>query len=343
MKALVLKEYGRFEYADVPDPAAGPGEVLVRVRACGICGSDVHGMDGSSGRRIPPVIMGHEASGEIMAVGPGVERFGAGDRVTFDSTVFCGECEFCRAGEINLCDSRQVLGVSCEDYRRDGAMAELVAVPDRLLYALPDEVSLEQAAMVEPVAVALHAVRLTKLRPDDTVVVIGAGMIGLLVIQVLRAEGWWKIAAVDVDPGRLEMAAHFGAETTISAREQDAAETVLGLTDGRGADAAFEVVGITETVDAACRCLRKGGALTLVGNVSASVEFPLQWVVTRQISAQGSCASAGEYGPCLDFIASGAVDADPLISGVVPLAEGEAWFRRLKGGEPGLMKVILVP
>jgi L-iditol 2-dehydrogenase len=343
MKALVLREYGRFEYADVPDPKAGPGEVLLRVRACGICGSDVHGMDGSSGRRIPPVIMGHEASGEVLDVGPGVEQWCPGDRATFDSTLFCGECEFCRSGEVNLCDDRQVFGVSCEEYRRDGAMAEMLAVPARLLYRLPDEVSFEQAAMVEPTAVALHAVRLTPMRPDDTVVVIGAGMIGLLVIQVLRAEGWWKIAAVDVDDGRLEMAACFGAGTVVNARDQDAVSEILALTDDRGADAAFEAVGITETVEAACRSLRKGGALTLVGNVSASVEFPLQWVVTRQISARGSCASAGEYAHCLDFTASGAVDVDPLISAVAPLADGAAWFERLAKRERGLMKVILVP
>jgi L-iditol 2-dehydrogenase len=222
-------------------------------------------------------------------------------------------------------------------------MAEFVAVPARIVYALPDAVGFEQAAMIEPVAVALHAVRRTPLRPDDTVVVVGAGMVGLLVIQVLRAEGWWNIAAVDIDAGRLEMAAHFGAETVINAQEQDPSEEVQALTDGRGADAAFEVVGISQTVDVACRCLCKGGALTLIGNVSESVDFPLQWVVTRQISARGSCASSGEYVPCLDFIASGAVDVDPLISAVVPLADGAAWFERLARRERGLMKVILVP
>src|SRR5579863_3650205 len=121
MKALVLQEYKHFVYEDVPDPQVGEHEVLLRVQACGICGSDVHGMDGSTGRRRPPIIMGHEAAGVIAKVGASVQGWSAGDRVTFDSTVYCGQCEFCRRGEINLCDNRRVLGVSCETYRQHGA------------------------------------------------------------------------------------------------------------------------------------------------------------------------------------------------------------------------------
>ena len=139
MKALVLSEYRRLEIADLPAPDAGPGQVLVRVAACGICGSDVHGYDGSSGRRIPPMVMGHEAAGRVAAMGTGVTKFSVGDRVTFDSTVYCGECRYCRRGEINLCDRRQVLGVSCGDYRCAGAFAEYVVVPERIVYRLPDD------------------------------------------------------------------------------------------------------------------------------------------------------------------------------------------------------------
>src|ERR1035437_9404128 len=138
MKALVLKEYKRFACEEVPAPEAGPADVIVAVKACGICGSDVHGMDGSTGRRRPPIIMGHEAAGIISSVGSGVTDWAAGDRVTFDSTIYCGHCEFCRRGLINLCDNRRVLGVSCEDYRQNGAFAEYVAVPQHILYRLPD-------------------------------------------------------------------------------------------------------------------------------------------------------------------------------------------------------------
>src|ERR1039458_4566290 len=183
MKALVLKAYKQFAYEDVSDPEPGPDEVLVAVKACGICGSDVHGMDGSTGRRRPPIIMGHEAAGVIASVSNGVTGWAAGDRVTFDSTIYCGHCEFCRRGLINLCDNRRVLGVSCEDYRQNGAFADFVAVPQHILYRLPDGLSFEHAALVEPFAIALHAVRRAPPTLNDTVVVVGAGMIGLALVQ----------------------------------------------------------------------------------------------------------------------------------------------------------------
>src|SRR3954471_18578981 len=158
MKALVLKEYKQFAYEDFPSPQPGPAEVLVAVRACGICGSDVHGMDGSTGRRRPPIIMGHEASGIIAEVGKQVTRWKPGDPVTFDSTLYCGECDFCRQGQINLCDRRRVLGVSCDEYRQHGAFAEFVVVPQRVLHRLPVNLPFEHAALAEPFSIALHAV-----------------------------------------------------------------------------------------------------------------------------------------------------------------------------------------
>jgi L-iditol 2-dehydrogenase len=148
MKALLLTDYKHLELADLPTPEPGPGEVLIRVAACGICGSDVHGYDGSSGRRIPPLVMGHEAAGVIAAVGSGVSAFKLGDRVTFDSTVYCGCCDFCQRGEVNLCDQRQVVGVACGEYRRAGAFAEYIAVPERILYPLPGSISFAEAAML---------------------------------------------------------------------------------------------------------------------------------------------------------------------------------------------------
>jgi len=189
MKALVLKAYKEFTYDDVPAPAAGPGEVLVAVKACGICGSDVHGMDGSTGRRRPPIIMGHEAAGVIAEAGNGVAAWKTGQSVTFDSTIYCGECEYCRRGQINLCDRRRVLGVSCEDYRQHGAFAEFVTVPQRILYRVPEGLPFEHAALVEPFAIALHAVRRSPPALNDTVVVVGAGMIGLALVQALSHSG----------------------------------------------------------------------------------------------------------------------------------------------------------
>jgi L-iditol 2-dehydrogenase len=187
MNALLLKEYMKLELTAMPEPEIAADEVLIRVRACGICGSDVHGLDGSTGRRIPPLVMGHEAAGEVAAIGDAVRGLSLGDRVTFDSTIYCGQCFYCSRGEVNLCDNRQVMGVSPGPYRRHGAFAEFVAVPRRIVYKLPNALTFEQAALIEAVSVAMHAVNLTPVRLGDTAVVIGAGMIGVLAVQCLRA------------------------------------------------------------------------------------------------------------------------------------------------------------
>lgn len=343
MKALVLTAYNTLSIQSEPIPQIGPEDVLVRVKACAICGSDVHGMDGSSGRRIPPVIMGHEASGIIEKTGEKVIEYQPGDRVTFDSTIYCGTCYFCRRGEINLCDNRRVIGVSCDDYRMNGAFAEYIAIPQRILYRVPDSVSFEQAAMVEPLSVAFHAVRRSPVSINQTAVVVGSGMIGLLIIQLLKLAGCGQIIAIDRIQERLGMARKFGADQALNADKDDIIETVQSLTHHRGADVSFEVVGMTATTQTAIQCVKKGGAVTLVGNVKPVIDFPLQAVVTRQLTLNGTCASAGEYPDCLDLIAKGKVDVNAFISAVAPLEEGDQWFKRLYASEPGLMKVILKP
>ncbi len=343
MKALVLKAYNEFVYEDMPLPTVGPDDVLIQVKACGICGSDVHGMDGSTGRRQPPIVMGHEASGAITQIGDNVVDWKIGDRVTFDSTVYCGHCFFCRRGQINLCDNRTVLGVSCDDYRQHGAFAQYVAVPQHILYRLPEGISFEQAAMVEALSIAVHAVERTTVHLNDTAIVVGAGMIGLLVVQVLCAAGCGQILALDIDQDRLNLACQLGADAGLKADDEKTIQNILQRTNGRGADVAFEVVGNTAPLKTALAALRKGAQLTLVGNLSPTVELPLQSVVTREITLNGSCASCGEYPACLDMIARGNVNVDPLISATAPLAQGNDWFHRLYKREPGLMKVILLP
>src|ERR1035437_5559934 len=325
MKALILTGYNRLSFENVPEPSIGPDDVLVRVKACGICGSDVHGMDGSSGRRRPPIIMGHEAAGVIEKIGAKVTGWKFGQRVTFDSTVYCGTCAFCKTGKINLCNNRRVLGVSCEDYRQHGAFAEFVVVPQRILYRLPDELPFEHAAFVEPLSIAVHAAHRAHMAAHETVVVVGAGMIGLLQIQVLRAYGCSRIIAVDVAPEKLEMARKLGATETINSASSSVVENILQRTDGRGVDLSFECVGIGATIDIAVRAVRKGGRITLIGNISPSVALPLQAVVTRELTINGSCASCGEYPECLELMAAGAVNVAPLTSAVVPLADGAKW------------------
>jgi L-iditol 2-dehydrogenase len=343
MKALLLSEYSHLEIADLPQPEIGAGEVLVKVAACGICGSDVHGYDGSSGRRIPPLVMGHEAAGTIAAVGKNVSDYKAGDRVTFDSTVYCGECEFCMRGEANLCDNREVIGVSCGDYRRHGAFADYVVVPARILYHLPEDFDFSQAAMLEAVSVALHAVRVSEMRPGQSVLVLGAGMIGLLTLQAARAVGCGRLFIADVDATRLELAKKLGADETLHCSGGELVNRVLKLTGGQGVDVSYEAVGRNETVKAAIEATRKGGTVTLVGNIQPEVTIPLQKVVSRQLRLQGSCASAGEYPQAIEMIADGRIKVKPLITAVATLEEGPRWFERLHAGEPNLMKVVLTP
>jgi L-iditol 2-dehydrogenase len=343
MQALVLTDYRKLELADVERPMLGPTDVLIRVAACGICGSDVHGYDGSSGRRVPPIIMGHEAAGIVAEVATAVDRARVGDRVTFDSTISCGKCESCLRGDVNLCTSRRVLGVSCADYRQHGAFAEFVAVPQHILYRLPEKLPFEHAALIEPVSVAVHAIGRLQVQRGEIAVVVGSGMIGLLVVQALRNAGCTNVIAVDLDDGRLALAKELGATTTINPKQNDAVRAVMELTHGEGADLAVEVVGNAAALATAIGSVRRGGRVGLIGNLAAEVPFPLQAVVTKELTLLGSCASAGEYPRAIELVASREIRVAPLISAVAPLAQGPHWFERLYASEPGLMKVVLNP
>ena len=333
MKALLLLEYKQLAVTDFDEPDVAARDVLIQIRACGICGSDIHGYDGSSGRRIPPLVMGHEAAGVVSSVGSEVGGFGVGDHVTFDSTVSCGNCYFCRRGDINLCDNRRVLGVSCGEYRRHGAFAEYVAVPQHICYRLPASLPFEHAAMIEAVSVAVHAANRTPVTLGDTAVVVGSGMIGLLVIQAIRLAGCSTVIAVDLDESRLEKAKLLGADVALKADAVDVPDEVHKLTGGRGADVVLEVVGATQTIKAAVACARKGGMLTLIGNLAPTVEMPLQAIVTRELSVFGSCASSGEYPACIDLLEKGAIRVEPLITAKASLEEGPDWFSRLYQGD----------
>jgi L-iditol 2-dehydrogenase len=343
MKALVLQEYRKLVYQDVPLPEMQDDEVLIRVKAVGICGSDVHGMDGSTGRRIPPVIMGHEAAGVIEATGKQVTGWQPGDRVTFDSTIYRLNDWFTQHGMYNLSDGRMVLGVSTPEFKKHGAFAEYVTVPQHILYRIPDNVSFTEAALVEPAAVALHAINLSAILPNDVVVVIGAGMVGAFVIQLLKITGCKNIIAIDLEKEKLALAKQLGADACFTPDDTLLNKTLLELTDGRGADVAIEVVGVNASIQQAIALLRKGGTLTLLGNLSPQVTVPLQAIVTRQLRLQGSCAINGEYQAILELIAAKRLNMTSILSAEAPLSEGTMWFERLYNKEKGLMKVVLLP
>ena len=343
MKALVHTAPLKFELRDVPVPQPQDDEVLIRVRAVGICGSDVHGYTGTTGRRIPPIIMGHEASGVVETVGRAVTAIGPGERVTFDSTVYCNQCPACRMGQVNLCQSRKIIGVSTPTFRAEGAMAEYVVVPHWIIHKLPAAVSFEEAAMIEPAGVGMHAARITPIDVNDVVLVIGAGQIGLLAMQGARIKGAGTLVVMDVKEDRLAFAKKLGADVTIHSGAGDPAVALQQAIGRPDADVVFEAVGLEATVALGIRLTKLGGNLTLIGNVTPKIQVNLQEIISRELTIRGSAAIAGEYPACLNYIAQGRLHVKPLISRIVPLSEGQASFDALHHGEAGLMKILLRP
>jgi L-iditol 2-dehydrogenase len=338
VKALVYEGPWQMPVHERPTPEPGPGEVVVAVRAAGICGSDVHGYVGATGRRRPGIVMGHEAAGEITAVGPDVEDRHVGDRVALRSILPCGVCDECRAGRTNVCANRKGLGMHL-----DGAYADAVLVPAALAMPIADNVSYEQAAVIEPLGVALHAVGLTPFGPDDDVAIIGAGAIGLLALLAVRDRGAGRIVMTDRSRHRLALAHRLGADVTIEARKGDPSEAIREATDGDGAAAVIEAVGIGPTVEQSIRGARLGGHVTWVGNSAPTVELPMQEVVTRELTIRGAYGSSVEFDEAADLIAIGRIDVRPLIEQVAPLEDGPSIFRALGEGRLDAAKVILQP
>lgn len=344
MQALVLTDYKKLEIQDVKRPAiTSPTQVLIRIKAAAICGSDVHGYDGSSGRRRPPIIMGHEGSGIIEEVGSMVTGFAVGDRVTFDSTIYCGTCSYCRQGLFNLCDNRRVLGVSCEEYKQDGIFAEYALVEERVLFHLPPALDFIQASLAEPAGVAAHAISQANISLADDVAVVGAGLIGLLIIKLLRTMTSGTIIALDLDANRRKKALEVGADKAFDPTDSDMLSHIQQITDRQMLPLVFEAVGATAPVQTALSLVKKGGEVVLVGNITPEIKIPLQNVVTRQIRLQGTCAINGEYPAVLKMMANKTLVVDDLISKVVPLEEGPRWFDKLYNREEELLKVVLVP
>jgi len=343
MKALLYTKPYCLEYSDFPDPAAGDDEVLINVKACGICGSDVHGFTGKTGRRIPPLIMGHEAAGIIEEVGKNVSGFEKGDRVCFDSTVYCSKCQPCRMGLYNRCEKRQVLGVSTPEFKRHGAFAEYVAVPWWIVSKIPENMSFVQSALLEPVSIGTHAANRAPISTNDTVVVIGAGTIGLFILQAARLRGAARVIVADINEFRLVLAKKLGADKVINPLKSDLRETIFKETKNRGADVTFEAVGYAQTFRDGVSLTKTGGHLVAVGNLEKTAEFNLQELVARELTFTGSYASSGEFRDCIDLVASGKINVEPLISDVLPLKDGPGAFDRLLKAQENLLKIVLEP
>lgn len=338
MRALVFDGPGEMPLREHPDPSPAAGEVVIAVRASGICGSDVHGFLGATGRRRVGVVMGHEASGDVVEVGQDVTSVRAGDRVILRSILTCGRCERCRRGQPNLCRERQGMGMHF-----DGAYAERIVVPESLLLAMPDTLSYEDGALVEPLAVAMHAVNITPFALMDFVVVVGAGPIGLMTLLAARLRGAGSIVITDRSPHRLAVAGSLGADLTIDVTAQDPVELVLAATGGRGADAVLEAVGIGATAVQSLRVARAGGHVTWIGNSAPTAELPMQELVTRELTLRGSYGFHEEFEQAADALAAGSIDVRRIIERRAPLDEGSDLFRELGAGELDAVKVVLLP
>jgi L-iditol 2-dehydrogenase len=340
VKALIFEGPWEMPLRERPDPEPAAGEVVVAVRAAGICGSDVHGYIGATGRRTPGVVMGHEASGVVALVGAGVSSVQPGDRVALRSVLSCGICEPCLAGRPNICERRRGLGMHL-----DGAYAESVAVPEALVAPLPAALSFEQGAVIEPLAVAMHAVNITPIELMDRVVIVGAGTIGLLTLLAVRLRGAGRVVVTDRSRHRLDMALALGADVAVDVETGDPVATVRAALDDRGADAVFEAVGSTPTVQQSVSVVRPGGQVTWIGNSEPRVELEMQDLVTKELTLRGAYAygTDGEFDRAIDALAAGRIDVRPLIEHVAPLGEGSGLFRDIAEGRLAAVKVILTP
>jgi L-iditol 2-dehydrogenase len=287
--------------------------------------------------------MGHEAAGVVERVGSNVTGFAPGDRICFDSTVYCNRCPACKQGLFNRCVQRQVLGVSVPEFKRNGAFAEFLVVPHWICARLPENMSFVQASLLEPASIGTHAANRPPIAPTDTVVVVGAGTIGLFILQAAKLRGARAVIACDLNEFRLDLARQVGADACINPGKTNLREEILSRTEGRGADVVFEAVGFGATFRQAVTITKTGGHIVAVGNLQKEIEFNLQELVSRELTFTGSYASSGEFRTCIDLIASGQINVAPLVSEVLPLREGPTAFKRLLEAKENLLKIVLEP
>lgn len=340
MKALVYHGTQDIRYEEVPKPKPGHNEVLVRVKAVSICGSDLSGYRGGNPMRVPPLIMGHEFSGEIAELGEGVTSLQIHNRVGVVTNLFCGYCENCKRGLANVCENRLIIGTTMKAGSYNGAMAEYVLVPSKKIVRLPDHVSFNAAALAEPLSISLRAVKHAGDMTGKTVSVFGAGPIGQLGIACLKHFGAERIVAIDLADNRLEMAKKMGATHAINAGDA-VAEYIMKLTDGEGTDCAFDAAGVESTINTAIETVRNGGLILLVGMASPKINIELKHAIVKELKFLTSYMYTTEMNEGLDLIASGAMDVEKIITSEYPMSDGPKIFADLFSGKTSDVKVIL--
>lgn len=339
MRALLYPAFGELEYRDdLPEPQVGPGEVLIEVEACGICGSELGGFANRSPRRAPPIVMGHEFAGTVAGLGPGVDSLRAGQRVMVNALVHCGECDLCRRGATHLCRRRQVFGM-----HRAGAFAERVNVPAAVVYPLPENVSMIQGAMVEPLGNGIHVVDLARGNSLETVLVCGAGTIGLMCFLAARAAGARRVALSDTNEGRLQVARDLGADLTINVREQDLQAAILEWTGGTGVELAVDAVGAESTRRDVIQAIRPGGDAVWIGLHHDEARINTFDVVLPEKRVIGSYAAADkDIRRAIQLFGEGKVPIDSWTQ-IFPLEEGAEVFLDMVYQRRPTIKAVLQP
>jgi L-iditol 2-dehydrogenase len=338
MKALVYKGPWEMALEEFPDPTPSDGEALLQMEAVGICGSDVHGFTGESGRRKPGMVMGHEIAGRVLEVNGISNGVQPGDLVAVYNNQACGQCPHCLAGQEQRCGKRHVIGVNAGTW---GAMADYLACPTRLLFPMNEGIDPAYALFAEPVAVALHAIKLMEPRQEDIIAIVGSGTIGLGLVMTLKAKGFEHVFALDVLDEKLELAAAMGAHP-IRADLVDAREEIRRVTDGGEADGVFEAVGTADTVRNAFDLLRTAGSLVIIGNLAQTFTLPLQGITDREITVRGSYGfNRQEFSGAVELINQDVIALDPLISGQCTLEETPEIMTRLAKGELQAVKMVI--
>ncbi|WP_372631844.1 NAD(P)-dependent alcohol dehydrogenase [Cohnella sp.] len=343
MKAAVLTKPGTIEIEERDIPAFGPDQALVRIRAVGLCGSDVHYYEhGRIGPYIVeyPMILGHEAAGEVVAVGGEVRNVVPGQRVTIEPGVTCGRCAYCKAGQYNLCPDVEFLATP----PYDGAFCEYIAIRADMLFPIPDSMSYEKAALIEPLSVGLHAIRRGELAVGETVVIMGMGPIGILALLAAKTAGAGRIIGVDLEAFRLERALQMGATDVINLREEDAQSALLRLTNGRKADLAIETAGNGRAAQSALQSVRRGGRVVLVG-LPQENETPLSipYIVDNEIDVRGVFRYRNTYPTGVAVMNGEGIDLEPVITDRLPLEETAAAFEKAIHEKNSTLKIVILP
>ena len=340
MKALRWYARKDLRYEDIPEPSPGPGQVKVKINLAGICGTDLKEYEAGPGMIAVdkvPLALGHEFAGRVAEVGKGVTDFKVGERVTAVGYWYCGECYYCKRGMYNICQNAGFTGLTV-----DGCMAEYVVVPSYAVYKLPDSVSDELGALVEPLSVALHAVRQGNVRPGDTVAIVGAGTIGLSALMAAKAAGASEVYLVEKVKRRGEIALAMGATAFINPDDGDPVQRVRDLTCGLGADISFECVGIPATAQLALELARSGGTIVIVGVFEAPASIDLFNLMFNQKTIVGSPIYVHEAKTAIALLADKRVDPGRLITSKVPLKDAvEMGFEKLITNKEDNIKILL--